>query len=891
MVRIETTMKSLKTTDTEYTSPEFATPMMQQYLEIKKQYQDAILLFRLGDFYEMFLEDAEIGAKVLDIVLTSRTRGKDGRIPMCGVPYHALDSYLSKLVKSGYKVAICEQLTEPGKGLVERKVIRVVTPGTLLDELALDEKKNNFLMSVLLTAEHLAVGIVDISTGEFAATQLPATDWQQHLATLVTQFTPSEYLVTPEIGTNAEIVAILHSHTAANIIPYHAWPSSAQHAQKQLHTQLHVTTLDGFGLGKHPQAWQAAAVLLTYLEETQLQPIAHITQLREINTSAHVKLDRSTILNLELFTGLRSSSKQGSFIDFFDQTKTAMGGRLLKYWITHPLTSIKEIEERQGAVAALVADKDLKLSLQDHLSSLYDLERIISKLALQNGSPKDVMRLAHALTHIMEMRPLLESSQSPLIKKLLKAWPKELHTLIEKICKTLVENPPFDPKQGGLIKLGFHSELDTFLTTIKKSEIWIENLEKTERSRTGIATLKVKFNKVFGFYIEVSRVQSSHVPAEYQRKQTLVNAERFITPELKQHEEIVLSAQEKRNALEYRLFTELVASILKHTAFIQAAAHAAATLDCVVSMAEVAERWHYTRPELNDRGEIEITQGRHPVVEASLGEVSFVPNDTTLNHKNHQLLVLTGPNMAGKSVFMRQTVLIVLLAHIGSYVPAEHAQIGLVDHIFVRSGATDGITSGLSTFMVEMTEAAYILNHATNKSLVVLDEIGRGTSTYDGISIAWAIAEYLVTHPGSQALTLFATHYHELQELEETFPKNITNYQMVVAQKDGTPVFVHTVKAGASPHSFGVAVAQLAGLPAQVITQAKSLLHKFEQQAVTTTNPTTSPSGTKGSRSNLEKLKQKDLEVITAIANLDIDQLTPLTALNTLATLKQKLKS
>lgn len=593
----------------DYTSPEFATPMMQQYLEVKKQYQDAILLFRLGDFYEMFLEDAEIGAKVLDIVLTSRTRGKDGRIPMCGVPYHAVDSYLSKLVKAGHKVAICEQLTEPGKGLVERKVIRVVTPGTLLDEQALDQKKNNYLMSLLLTDDHLALAAVDVSTGDFVATQIPSENWQQQLATYMTKLSPSECLLIPELATDSRIVSILHSHSSPNVIPYPNWPRTAEQAAELLYRQLGVRTLDGFGLINQPQAWRSAAVLLNYLEETQLQPITHLRHIRQLTNTNQVTLDRSTILNLELFTGLRTGNRQSSFIEFFDRTQTAMGGRLLKQWIIHPLATQEAIEARQEVVQLLLDNSQLQDNLTTHLNSIYDLERIVAKLALNNGSPKDLVRLAQTLQHILELKPLIEKSPAPLLQQLAQAWPKKLEQLVQEISTTLAEDPPFDPKQGGLIKEGFHAELDTFLKTIATSQNWIENLEKSERTKTGIATLKVKFNKVFGFYIEISKGQLDRVPSEYQRKQTLVNAERFITPELKQHEEIVLSAQEKRNSLEYRLFKELVEKVLAQTRPLQQAAQAVATLDCLVSMANVAQTWNYTRPTLNSSGQIKITQG------------------------------------------------------------------------------------------------------------------------------------------------------------------------------------------------------------------------------------------------------------------------------------------
>ena len=871
----------------DYTSSEFSTPMMQQYLAVKKQYQDSILLFRLGDFYEMFLEDAEIGSKILDIVLTSRTRGKDGSIPMCGVPYHAVDSYLSKLVKAGHKVAICEQLTEPGKGLVERKVVRVVTPGTLLDEQALDHKKNNYLMSLLLTKEHLAVAAVDVSTGDFRATQFPAANWQQQLATLVTKLAPSECLVSPEMATDAPLINILQFHSSPNVISYPHWPRTTEQAADLLQSHLNVATLDGFGLSDQPQAWQAAAVLLTYLEETQLQPITHLRQIRQLTDPSKVTLDRSTILNLELFTGLRSGSRQGSFIEFFDHTYTAMGGRCMKDWLIHPLATKTAIEQRLDAVELLAKNQVLQDQLTEHLKSIADIERIIAKLALKTGSPKDLVRLAHALHHIFKLKPILSATDRPILKQLEQAWPKKLERISQEISTTLVDDPPLDPKQGRLVRLGFHSELDTFLKTIATSQEWITNLEKTERDRTGIATLRVKFNKVFGFYIEVSKAQAEHVPENYQRKQTLVNAERFITPELKKHEEIVLTAQEKRDVLEYQIFLALVRKVLEQTNILQQAAQAVATLDCLVSMATVAATWNYTRPVLTTQGKVQITQGSHPVVEAALGEVSFVPNDTLLNHQDHQLLVLTGPNMAGKSVFMRQTALIVLMTHLGSFVPAQNAKISLVDHIFVRSGAADGITSGLSTFMVEMTEAAYILHHATDKSLVILDEIGRGTSTFDGISIAWAIAEYLVTHAGSQALTLFATHYHELQELETLFPEKIKNYQLMVANKNGEPIFVHTIVKGASPHSFGVAVAKLAGLPKQVTDKAQLLLKKFESKGQTSlppanalTTPTTQPN-----------LTPRQLQVLSELTTLNIDQLTPLEALNQLSLLQKEVTS
>lgn len=859
---------------------EFTTPMMKQYMEIKSRYQDCLLFFRMGDFYELFLDDAQVGAKVLNITLTGRPKGKDGRIPMAGVPFHAVDVYLNKLVKVGYKVAICEQVSLPSKkGIIDREVVRVVTPGTILDENALNKKENNFITSIIIEGNTLAIAWADLSTGFLSGIEKESADPLSQLHQELAKISPVESILPEELYADIDLLKSLTQQKDLNLFPFLEWNTYSTRSKEILKTHLGVSTLSAFSLDQQPLLTQALAALLGYFKETQKSSLTHIKRFTPQQPDQIVALDRSTIINLELFSTIREHDTRGSLLSVIDQTMTAMGGRLLKSYLSQPLINKELIEQRLDAVESFFKNSELKDTLREKLKQIPDIERLLSRISIGLGNGRDLNNLKTALQAILEIKNFLTSEKNSLLKQTITSISKSLTEAISLIETTITEEPPaVDVKNGRLIKRGVSSKLDKLHLAIASSKNWVENLEKTERERTGISSLKVRFNKVFGYYIEISKSNISSAPEDYLRKQTLVNGERFITPELKHHEEIILTAEEKINALEYELFLKTVANLLEYTNDIQESAGAIATLDCLSTFAYLAEKENYTKPKLLISGELSIKNGRHPVVEKLLENGHFVPNDVTFNKSNAQLLLITGPNMAGKSVYIRQVALITLLAQIGSFVPADAVTITPVDRIFVRSGASDVITSGLSTFMVEMVETAFILNHATEKSLIVMDEIGRGTSTYDGISIAWAIAEYLVTHYKIPPKTLFATHYHELQKLETNFPRSVKNYSMSVVQQKDAPIFLYTIIPEAASHSFGVAVAKLAGIPTEIILNASQKLQSLESDKTEITTDSNSDNNL------LNHLLLKELE------NIDILQLTPLEALNKLAELKNKLK-
>lgn len=813
---------------------EFSTPMMRQYDEIKKQYNDCLLFFRLGDFYELFLEDAHIGADVLDIVLTKRPRGKDGHIPMAGVPYHAADGYITKLVKAGHKVAICEQVSEPdSKGIVERDVVRIVTPGTILDEKSLERSEHNYTMSLSPAPGKIGIAVADISTGDFQTTEISYTDsFEQTLTGELSRFPISECVLSVATYADAKLLKLLTAERNVNTYSFAEWDDFAGSAAKILKNHFNVSTLEGFGLEEASEATKAAAALLGYLEHTQKDKVGHLKTLHTYLPKEYVRLDRNTITNLELFTTIREHEHKGSLLSVLDHTKTAMGGRLLRAWMRKPLTKEKEIEKRLDAAEELLTNRPLRKQIREALTPLYDIERTLARLSVGIGNARDLISLKQSLSQATTAHGLLKGVRSPLLKSLSKEYPAQSTDIVDYIQARIADDPPFDKKQGGMMKEGVDTTLDTLRKQVQGDKAWIAEFEKEEKNRTGITSLKVKFNQVFGYYIEISKANLALIPENYIRKQTMVNAERFITPTLKEYEEKVLSAQGEINKREYALFLETIEYVLEHTETIQQVARSIATLDCLANFAEVAEKQRYTKPTLVEDGSISLKDSRHPVVETLLDDEPFVPNDVLLNQNDHQLLVITGPNMAGKSVYIRQVALAVLLTHIGCFVPAKEARISLVDSIFVRSGASDMITGGLSTFMVEMVETAHILSHATEKSLVVMDEIGRGTSTYDGISIAWAVAEYLVTEKSVAAKTLFATHYHELQALEERYPKKIRNYHVAVDNTSDVPHFLHKVMKGGASHSHGIAVAKLAGVPESVTEKAQKILSKLEERNV-----------------------------------------------------------
>lgn len=859
---------------------------MKQYVEIKKQYEDCLLFYRMGDFYELFMDDAYIGAKVLNITLTGRPKGKDGRIPMAGVPYHAVDTYLAKLVKAGYKVAICEQMSLPNKkGIIEREVVRVITPGTMLDEKALEKKENNFLISIALDKDMLAISTVDISTGYFTTAEIQLDEHKQQLRDELSRLHPIECILSEEVYNNAEFLKILRSEKGLNIFCFQNWDIYANNAKAVLKKHFGVSTLASFGIESYVLPLKSSAALLGYLKETQKDNVSHLKKITLRSSEESVILDRSTIINLELFSTIREHDTRGSLLSVIDQTDTPMGGRLLKQWLRSPLTNREEITMRHSTVEELLSLPELRRVIKEQLVHIPDIERTLSRLSVNIGNARDLTNLRQALLTILQVKSKIFPLSSKLLSTCAAAISEELHAVNTLIADTIVDEPPIDLRNGGIIRKGVHAELDVLRERVTTSHDWVLELEKRERERTGISSLKVRFNHVFGFYIEISKSNLASVPDNYTRKQTLVNGERFITPELKEHEEIILTAEEKINEYEYQLFCEVLKQVLQYTATIQEAAQSIAVIDCLLSFATNAEKNGYIRPKLLYSGELHITGGRHPVVEKLLEEdKQFVPNDVLLDNTTQQLLLITGPNMAGKSVYIRQVAVLILLSQIGSFIPAERAEISIVDRIFVRSGASDVITSGLSTFMVEMVETAHILHHATKNSLIVMDEIGRGTSTYDGISIAWAVAEYLVTaiHPSPK--TLFATHYHELQSLEESYPKQIRNFHMAVEESNGQPVFLHTIQPGGASHSFGVAVAKLAGVPDEVVKKATEILHNLEQRHVDSTPDI------KLEESRTQIVDFADHFIHKELEDLDIHQLTPLDALNKLADLKQKMK-
>lgn len=855
---------------------DFSTPMMQQYLKLKAAYPDCLLWFRLGDFYEMFLDQAEIGSRVLGITLTSRSRGKDGRIPMAGIPYHAAETYLHKLVQAGYKVAICEQLTPPGKGLVERDVIRIITPGTLLDERSLSQKNNNYLYCLRSEGQQLAIGVVDVSTGELRLgywPKLSSTEWRSTVTQILGLYPPAECAVNPSLQKSDQL-EWLHNQGEFLITTPEPWNEWEEKAVSQKGSKLLHTTLLLPSELSQPFAQQTLAILWHYLDYTQKTPITHLQPPQPLLPANYLIMDRSTINNLELFTTLYGGQTYGSLLHTIDTTLTPMGGRLLKQWLSKPLHDALAITQRQDEVEFFITHQKVHKNVRSHLQRVTDIERLLARLNLGVGNPRDVLSLAQALEESLAIFELLKSHHSfltPTVEQL------QITKDTAHLIKTQIQDTaPVDLKVGRIIQSGVHTQLDELRSIVAGSQEIVAQLETAERAATNIASLKIKYNQVFGYYIEVSKSNLSLVPTHYERKQTLVNAERFVTPELKVQEEIILNAQNKILDLECKLFTQIVAEVVSKTSILQIVAQTIAQWDNLTSLAQLAHDHNYTRPKIVESGELRLKASRHPVLETIIPGHTFVPNDIELEISTQQLILLTGPNMAGKSVLMRQVALITLLAHMGSFVPADTAVISLTDRIFVRSGASDMITGGLSTFMVEMVETATILHQATDKSLVVMDEIGRGTSTYDGISLAWAIAEHLVSEKTGPK-TLFATHYHELQTLAEKFPGRIVNYHLAVTEDKGNLVFLYALQPGGSPHSHGVQVAKLAGLPKTVIKRAETLLSDLEQRT-----------DSKKLSSSLQLPKAADTTKLQEeLEKIDIQQLSPLEALNVLARLQK----
>ncbi len=873
------------------------TPLMAQYYKIKDQNPDTILLFRVGDFFETFDEDAKTASKVLGITLTKRANGAAEDVPLAGFPFHAIDNYLPKLVRAGYRVAVCEQVENPkfAKGIVKREVIEVVTPGVTLSDKLLDHKRNNYAMAIYLREETAGISFCDISTGEFYTYEIP----QEQITSQIETINPSEVLV--QKRDKEKLTEIVHKvNRELRVTKLDDWIFNFDYGNELLLMQFKTVNLKGFGIENLNSGIIAAGAILNYLQETQKANLSHINHITLYNPSDYMTLDFATKRNLEIIFSMQGGGREGSLIEIMDKTVTPMGGRLLKKWISAPLRKLEPIVKRQESVEDLFKNKSLRKNILKELNEISDLERLISRVCTGRANPREVVAIKTSLRKIPLIKELLikaEIRNDPGLSrgKTLHQIGDELNPLeklVEKIQSALIDSPPLSIADGGIMRSGFSVELDELRDISLHGKDWIANLQKSEREKTGISSLKINFNKVFGYYIDISNAHKDKIPASYIRKQTLVNSERYITPELKDYEDKILNAEEKIYELEAELFNEVRLFVAAEAEAIQLNAKLIAMLDCFISLAECAGEYNYVKPELSEDDRIEITDGRHPVVERILppGE-KFTPNNCHLDGEENQVIILTGPNMAGKSVYLRQIGLIVLLAQIGSFVPAKNAKIGLVDRIFTRVGASDNITAGESTFLVEMQEAANILNNASSKSLILLDEIGRGTSTFDGISIAWAITEYLHEHPELRAKTLFATHYHELNEMSEIFPR-IRNYKVEVREYGDKVIFLHKVNPGSADHSYGIQVAQMAGLPQFVINRAKEVLQNLESKELTPYEERKEKLSRMkaGNESQIGLFEFQDDKLRGEINNIEIDKLTPIEALNKLHELKKRVK-
>lgn len=869
-----------------------ATPMMQQYEKIKSQHKDCILFFRLGDFYEMFGEDAIKASKLLNITLTARNK-RDGKVPMCGIPHHAAENYIAKLTKFGEKVAICDQVSDPNlPGIVERQVTRIITPGTTFNDNVLDKKSNNFVASIAENKEGFGLSYADLTTGEFATTQVTEL---LELITEISKIAPSEIITSPEFFGDETINKIKDHFESICFFPFEIFRDSKNILTKH----FGVDSLQGFGIEDYPLAIKAAGLLLEYLKDTQKTDLVHLHTIKYFSTGQYMPIDESTLRNLELLKTLRDQEKEGSLISVIDKTETSMGARMLKFWLTHPLLKKEEIDNRLNGVEELFGDHLLLQVLQELLKNISDIERLISKLSLGFGNARDMLALKESLSYIPEFKENLSEVKSNLLRKTHDSF-IDLSVLVEAIEESINPDAPLALKDGNIIKDGFNKELDELKSISRDGKTFIKNLQKKEIKRTGINSMKVKYNKVFGYFIEVSKTNLHLVPEDYIRKQTLVNAERFITPELKEYEEKILGAEEKIIKLEYDLFQKIREKAVSHIKDILHNANLIARLDVLSSLATVTKHNNYNKPEITSDGGIEIIEGRHPVVEQMTFSSSFIPNDITLDNVDNQLLLITGPNMGGKSTILRQTALIVLLAHIGSFVPAKSASIQLVDRIFTRVGASDNLVKGQSTFMVEMQEAAFILNNATSKSLIILDEIGRGTSTYDGVSIAWAITEYIHNH--IKAKTLFATHYHELISVIDNL-EHAQNYSIAVKEKGDGVIFLYKLQKEGIDKSYGIEVAKRAGLPNEVIEKSTHILRNLEEDVVekgikkTLNDPKNKKSEDQmdlfGNAALIEEFERKTKglkDMKKSLDDININELTPLEALQKLDELKRKTK-
>ncbi|MCI7814274.1 MAG: DNA mismatch repair protein MutS [Lachnospiraceae bacterium] len=874
--------------------------MMQQYVKTKEAYKDCILFYRLGDFYEMFFEDALIASKELEITLTGKDCGQEERAPMCGVPYHAVDNYLNKLVAKGYKVAICEQMEDPkmAKGLVKREVVRIVTPGTNLNTQALDETKNNYLMCIVYVADRYGVSMADITTGDYFVTEI---ETGKKLIDEIAKFSPKEIICNQSFAMSGMDLEDLKVRLGITVYSLEDWYFDDELCKRALKEHFKVSTLEGLGIASYDSGTIAAGALLQYLTQTQKTSLDNLTNLKPYITTKYMTLDSSTRRNLELCETLREKQKKGSLLWVIDKTKTAMGARTLRSFVEQPLIDKEEINERLDAVAELNKNAICREEIREYLNSVYDMERLIGKISYKSANPRDLLAFKSSLSMLPHIKYLLGSFQSKALKEIEEGLDplEDLYDLIE---RSIIEEPPILVHEGGMIKEGFHEEIDKLKHAKTEGKTWLAQVETKERDKTGIRNLKIKYNKVFGYYLEVTNSYKNMVPDYFTRKQTLANAERYITPELKELENMILGAEEKLCALEYEVFCQVRDQIGAEVVRIQKTAKEIAKLDVFASFSLVAERNNYVRPKINEKGVIDIKSGRHPVVERMIQNDMFVANDTYLDNGNNRISIITGPNMAGKSTYMRQTALIVLMAQIGCFVPAQSAKIGIVDRIFTRVGASDDLASGQSTFMVEMTEVANILRNATSNSLLILDEIGRGTSTFDGLSIAWAVVEHISNPKLLGAKTLFATHYHELTELEGKLG-GVNNYCIAVKEQGDDIVFLRKIIKGGADKSYGIQVAKLAGVPDSVIQRAKELVEELSDADITEKVKEMKVETTPKAKTKKKKYDQLDMDqislfdtvsdadILKELREIDIGTLTPIDALNTIYRLQNKLKN
>jgi len=866
------------------------TPMMEQYTRIKSQHEDAILLFRMGDFYEMFFDDAKVAARVLGLALTTRDKGSKNPVPLAGVPHHALDSYLARLVGAGYRVAICDQVEDPkqAKGIVRREVTEVITPGSILSSTMLDERRSNFLVALSPGPQRTGLARIDPSTGEFTVTELVPGDLRRE----VLRADASEVVV-PEGKTEEEpLRSLLDDLPDVPVSPVADWEFGLEQARETLESHFRVANLDGFGCTDLEEGLAAAGAALRYLTDLKKRDLAQVTSLRRVLNTENMVLDETTQRNLELVEPLDRSFPEATLLSVLDRTETPMGARLMRQWVLYPLVDLAEIGARHDAVQGLLGERAVRQGLAGVLSELCDIPRVVGRVASGHASPRDLASLRRTLEELPALGELLSSCASPAVAARGTELPK-VADVARTIADAIVDSPPATFKSGGVIRDGHDPGLDEVRAIAREGKGWIGKLQAGERERTGIPNLKVGFNKVFGYYLEVTKPHAHLVPDDWIRKQTLVNAERYVTPELKEHESKVLTAEEDMLRMEHELFELVRAEVARHAPRLQKAASVLAEIDTLASLATVAEEYRYVRPDMSDEHALSISEGRHPVVERLLKGEPFVPNDVAFDAESRQILLITGPNMAGKSTYLRQVALSVVMAQMGSFVPASRASIGTVDRVFTRIGATDALARGRSTFLVEMSETAGILNAATGRSLILLDEIGRGTSTFDGLSIAWAVTEYLHDREDARAWTMFATHYHELTELEDVLPR-LKNMNVLVRETEDSIVFLRKIVPGSADQSYGIEVARLAGIPREVIMRAREVLDNLESTQYTADEVPRLAGGEHGplrrDTGQLGLFGSGPSQVEVEIEGLKMESMTPLEAFDKLVELRKRVK-